>query len=181
MKLYKTIVYETQHKKLIKDYIFNTCIKIGLGGGGHFSETGRSSSPVCIPHNPDLGHVISGNVGSIYGMEYKSNVFGKNILDKDTPCAVCRATNVTSVLMIPGKLSCNKGWNLEYKGILTTGYWDHKGASTYICVDLHPEVLEGGSDSRDGYVLYPVVAVCGSLRCPPYVQNSMFNCVVCSK
>lgn len=114
-------------------------------------------------------------------MEYNDAVFGNNLYDKDVPCAVCRATHTTSIIMIPGKSRCLKGWNMEYKGLLASGNHRDNGASTYMCIDQTPEVLEGGVQNENGYNLFPVKAFCGSLKCPPYVQNSIFNCVVCSK
>ncbi|XP_052083696.1 short-chain collagen C4-like [Mytilus californianus] len=154
----------------------------GIGGGGFLTNRGRSATPVCVPHDPDLGPVSStGGFSTIYGMEYNDAVFGNNLYDKDVPCAVCRAIHVTSVFMVPGKLSCYKGWNLEYKGLLASGNRVDNGASTYICIDDTPEVLEAGVQNDNGYILFPVKAYCGSLKCPPYVQNSIFNCVVCSK
>ncbi|XP_052085262.1 short-chain collagen C4-like [Mytilus californianus] len=154
----------------------------GMGGGGYYTETGRSANPVCVPHDPDLGPVIStSGFGTLYGMEYNDPSLGKNLKDEDVPCAVCRSKLVSSVIMVPGKTRCHHGWNLEYKGMLTTGYWNHNGPSSYICVDSNPEVIEGGVRNDDGYMLYPVKAYCGSLKCPPYVQGSMLNCAVCSK
>ncbi|CAG2232291.1 unnamed protein product [Mytilus edulis] len=153
-----------------------------LGGGGYYSHKGRSATPVCVPHDPDLGHVSSaGYFANIYGMEYDDAEFGANMMSQDVPCAVCRAMHKTSVIMVPGKLSCVKGWKMEYKGILASGHYDDAGASSYICMDHSVEVLEGGAKNENGYKLFPVKAFCGSLKCPPYVQNSIFNCVVCSK
>ncbi|VDI35767.1 Hypothetical predicted protein [Mytilus galloprovincialis] len=154
----------------------------GLGGGGNYDNQGRSATPVCVPHDPDLGPVSStGYFATMYGMEYNDAAFGKNLYDKDVPCAVCRAIHVTSIAMIPGKSNCNKGWAKEYEGVLAAGYHGDPGPSSYICIDHSPEVLEGGVQNDNGYTLFPVKAYCGSLKCPPYVQNSIFNCVVCSK
>lgn len=165
-------------------YVFNVFISIiiGLGGGGNYDNQGRSATPVCVPHDPDLGPVSStGYFATMYGMEYNDAAFGKNLYDKDVPCAVCRAIHVTSIAMIPGKSNCNKGWAKEYEGVLAAGYHGDPGPSSYICIDHSPEVLEGGVQNDNGYTLFPVKAYCGSLKCPPYVQNSIFNCVVCSK
>ncbi|CAG2233934.1 unnamed protein product [Mytilus edulis] len=74
--------------------------------------------------------------------------------DKDVPCAVCRVIHSTSVIMIPGKASCHKGWNMEYKGLLASGNRFDNGASTYICIDQIPDVLEGGVQDDNGYILF---------------------------
>ncbi|CAG2247279.1 unnamed protein product [Mytilus edulis] len=76
----------------------------GISGGGLYSDTGRSAEPVCLPHDPLNGNVLSSNAhASVYGMEYEDN-FGGSLHDKDVPCAVCRANHVTSKLLIPGKV-----------------------------------------------------------------------------
>ncbi|VDH97910.1 Hypothetical predicted protein, partial [Mytilus galloprovincialis] len=144
----------------------------GLGGGGFMGNKGRSATPVCVPHDPDLGPISSKNgYSTMYGMEYNDAVFGNNNIDKDVPCAVCLAIHRTSIMMVPGKLNCYKGWTTEYQGILASGHHADPGASSYICVDHSPEVLEGGVQNENGYTLFPVKAYCGSLKCPPYVQN----------
>ncbi|XP_052083712.1 short-chain collagen C4-like [Mytilus californianus] len=120
-------------------------------------------------------------VYSVFGMEYETNDFGSNLQDKDVPCAVCRVSHASTVLMIPGKSHCYSGWKTEYSGNLMSGHHGHAGASQYVCVDSSPDVLEAGSRDDNGYLLYGVKAYCGSLKCPPYVQDTLFKCVVCSK
>jgi hypothetical protein len=44
--------------------------------------------------------------------------------------------------MIPGRNACYNGWNLEYRGVLVSGYYEHRAASTYICLDEKPEIVE---------------------------------------
>ena len=53
--------------------------------------------------------------------------------------------------------------------------------SEYICVDEKLESVPGGDGNRSESVVYPVEAVCGSLKCPPYVKGRELTCVVCSK
>ncbi|XP_052085261.1 short-chain collagen C4-like [Mytilus californianus] len=154
----------------------------GLGAGGKSNEVGRSAVPVCMPHDPDNGqNSHAKHFGTLYGMEYNDPSLGQNLYDKDAPCAVCRVNYVSSIITIPGKSTCYKGWNLEYSGILVAGQHTDAGASAYICLDQSPDVLEGGSEDMGGYTLFPVKAYCGSLRCPPYVQGTLVKCVVCSK
>lgn len=123
----------------------------GIGGGGFMGNKGRSATPVCVPHDPDLGPISSTNgYSTMYGMEYNDAAFGNNKLDKDVPCAVCMAIHRTSIMMVPGKLSCYRGWTTEYQGILASGHHADSGASSYICVDHSPEVLEGGVQDENG-------------------------------
>ncbi|XP_071139149.1 short-chain collagen C4-like [Mytilus edulis] len=154
----------------------------GIGAGGHYTNPGRPTNQVCVPHDPDLGKVSHGSYfGTVYGMEYDTNEFGSNLIDKDVPCAVCRVSHASTILMIPGKSQCYAGWKTEYSGNLMSGHHSHAGGSQYICVDSSPDVLEAGSRNDNGYLLYGTKAYCGSLKCPPYVQDTFFKCVVCSR
>jgi len=66
-------------------------------------------------------------------------------------------------------------------GYLVTGSDPHASASELICLDELPETIPGGDQNHDGKVFYLAEAVCGSLRCPPYVEGRELTCVVCSK
>jgi len=63
-----------------------------------------------------------------------------------------------------------------------SGYFNHKGSGTSICVD---ETMEDSSNSDSGYqngaLLYFVVGKCGALKCPPYVDEKVLTCVVSLK
>lgn len=61
------------------------------------------------------------------------------------------------------------------------GYYLQEAGATYTCVDNHPDTLHGGSTDKNGKLFYLVEAVCGSLKCPPYVKGRELVCVVCSK
>jgi hypothetical protein len=52
--------------------------------------------------------------------------------------------------MIPGRNACYNGWNLEYRGVLVSGYYEHRAASTYICLDEKPEIVDGGAADQNG-------------------------------
>ncbi|CAG2251105.1 unnamed protein product [Mytilus edulis] len=144
---------------------------------------------VCLPHDPDFynGDVSMspyGHMSTMYGAEYEDNYFGQNMFQKDVPCAVCRATKASSIMMIPGKSECPWTWKREYYGRLAAGGDDGHGivaASEYVCVDYSPIALEGGQANEDGKLFVPVKAVCGTLRCPPYKNNAFLTCTVCSK
>ena len=148
---------------------------------------GSAAEYVCLPHNPDF---ISGEKATtsyqayIYGSEYEDNVFGNNLYNKDVPCAVCISNMANTIIMIPGKSVCINGWKKEYNGRLASQASSNvkfRAAGQYVCVDHNPTPLEGGSDNKEGKLFYPVHAICGSLRCPPYVNNELLTCVVCSK
>ena len=83
--------------------------------------------------------------------------------------------------MIPGRNHCTNGWKFEYNGKLASGSEDEVAASQYVCVDSNPEVFERSGTGKNGKLFYPVRASCGSLPCPPYINNAFLTCVVCSK
>lgn len=137
---------------------------------------------MCLPPNPDFSKTTGTNSGQMYGAEYDSyNFFASNSMDEDVPCALCRSVHSTSNIMIPGKNVCFSGWRMEYHGYLTSAAHDHAAQSSYICVDSAPEYIIGGVDDHQGKLLNNVVARCGSLKCPPYIDNYPLTCVVCSK
>ena len=80
-----------------------------------------------------------------------------------------------------GKNKCKKGWTKEYNGYLMSGHYTHKAGKEYICVDKTAEKIKNSQANKDGALLYPVEAVCGSLPCPPYTDGREMTCVVCTK
>ncbi|VDI27246.1 Hypothetical predicted protein [Mytilus galloprovincialis] len=161
----------------------------GFAGGGPFAQDGAAVNYVCLPHDPDFynGDVSMspyGHMSTMYGSEYEDNYFGPNMFQKDVPCAVCRATKASSIMMIPGKSECPWTWKREFYGRLAAGGDSGHGivaASEYVCVDYSPIALEGGLADENGKLFVPVKAVCGTLRCPPYKNNAFLTCAVCSK
>lgn len=82
--------------------------------------------------------------------------------------------------IIVARLTCDEGWKLEYHGYLMAGYFGHNAGTAYTCVDSDPDTLQGGHTVNNGYLFYMVEAMCGSLKCPPYVNGREIVCVVCS-
>ncbi|CAG2187058.1 unnamed protein product [Mytilus edulis] len=154
----------------------------GYTGGGRYTETGSAAEPVCLPKNPDFVKTSGGDNGRIYGAEFEGNEFGSNSNYQDVPCAVCRVNQASSIIMIPGKNKCYTGWNMEYNGYLASNYYGHVAAGAYVCIDIQPEYVSGGSSwNSNSKLFYGVVAKYGSLKCPPYIQDHPLTCVVCSK
>ena len=140
---------------------------------------------MCLPNDPqwDQTGLSASSVGSIYGAEYETSLSSsfKHLHDKEGPCAVCKS-NARTVIMIPARTTCYSGWRMEYSGLVMSGYNGHTGNKDTICVDASPEVLSGSSNgSEDGALLYFVKLRCGALKCPPYVDDKILTCVVCSK
>ncbi|XP_062619877.1 short-chain collagen C4-like [Saccostrea cucullata] len=163
----------------------------GISSGRQYTNHGSGSNTLCLPHNPDPTPVdfpehfqsdISSFTGSLHGAEYQFTY--RNIaIEDDVPCAVCMVSNAASTLMVPAKTSCPAGWTVQYTGVLTSGsdYTNHYGTD-YLCLDDNPEYATEGArmHSYNGKLFYPVHAVCGSLPCPPYKNQQLVSCVVCS-
>ena len=98
---------------------------IGFAGNGRYDQTGGGTNYQCMPniavYNNDSGVNDDGFADVIVGVEYESfgfDAFPIDALNNNAPCAVCYATNRTSVLMIPAQRDCADGWHKEYEGIL---------------------------------------------------------------
>nr|XP_034330215.1 short-chain collagen C4 [Crassostrea gigas] len=158
----------------------------GYVGGSQYTHTGAAVEPLCLPRNPEWGDYRDGKDGYkayIYGAEYEtSDLSGKwlKVDDHDVPCAVCLVRNKSVVKMFPARKTCDKGWKLEYNGYLMAGHYNHNAGTSYTCVDSDPETLQGEHIDNNGYLFYMVEAMCGSLKCPPYVNGRDLVCAVCS-
>ncbi|CAG2216181.1 unnamed protein product [Mytilus edulis] len=156
----------------------------GFASGQEFQNGGHYGGPanyLCLPNNPELSNRTGPGSSLLYGTEYENgDIFKKGAQDEDVPCALCRSQNTSTTVMIPGRQTCYSGWKMEYHGILGSNAYEYK-ASSYICVDSDPEYVQGGERSNNENLIYPTTAKCGSLPCPPYGNNLLINCVVCSK
>ncbi|XP_052084163.1 short-chain collagen C4-like isoform X2 [Mytilus californianus] len=161
----------------------------GQVGGGHYAHTGASVNYVCLPNDPDVAQPLKPHCDYdlIYGAEYQIGAYNQpqgmrsGIENRDAACAACLAKGKTASIIIPGRETCYKGWTKEYSGILMAGKYDHSASSEYACVDNDAEAISGDSKDENGILFYPVKTVCGSLKCPPYKQDTEVLCVVCSK
>ncbi|XP_071124077.1 uncharacterized protein [Mytilus edulis] len=142
----------------------------GFAGGSHYTDPGAAAEYVCLPPDPNYVKTSGGEYGRMIGAEFDSNFFAANANDEDVPCALCRAERATLV-----------GWKIEYYGYLASGNHVHAAATAYVCVELNPEYIIGGVDQHLGKLFYEVLSRCGSLKCPPYIDNYPLTCVVCSK
>ena len=144
------------------------------------SYTGGASNMLCLPSNPEPSNNTISASSQLYGTEYEDTQFGSGAYNEDVPCAVCRSTNTSSSLMIPGRKFCFAGWKKEYDGIIASGAYVY-ASSSFISVDAHPTYTPGGSRNNNDNVIYVTAMKCGSLPCPPYTDNLEVFCVVCSK
>ena len=153
----------------------------GYAGGSWWNDPGAASEYVCLPPDPDLvSRSYPSYYATMHGAEYDEATYSHDNGD-DLPCAVCRSTKGTSVLMIPGKYSCYDGWTMQYHGNLVAGAHTFASSTQFICLDNDPQALPSGSRNDDGKLFYPVFAKCGALACPPYHDGKTLTCSVCSK
>ncbi|XP_053393523.1 uncharacterized protein LOC123562973 [Mercenaria mercenaria] len=163
----------------------------GYAAGSFYSHSGGAANYLCLPPDPQWAYYEDsvGSGGKVYGGEYElgdnhanggSHYLGSNVRDEDAPCAVCSSPR-SSVIMIPSRLECYPGWTKEYSGYLMSGAYSQSSATEFICVDSHVDVLVGGHPDQNGRLFYLVEGICGSLKCPPYINGRELTCVVCTK
>ena len=83
--------------------------------------------------------------------------------------------------MVPATRTCPSGWTAQYTGYLAAGYYGNTAASEYLCLDGEKEDVFSGNLDQNGNLISYVVTKCGSLPCPPYINDRVATCVVCSK
>ncbi|XP_063438520.1 short-chain collagen C4-like [Mytilus trossulus] len=184
MKSKISTTYIRWSRKQCPNNDYTELVYSGYVGGGNHDEKGSAVEPVCLPKDPDFVKTSGGfEYSRMYGAEFNSNnFFASNSQYQDVPCAVCRVRQASSIIMIPGKNRCYTGWNMEYNGYLASNYYYYPAAGSYICIDIQPEYVDGGSSwNGQSKLFFFVVAKCGSLRCPPYKEGYPLTCVVCSK
>ncbi|VDI73846.1 Hypothetical predicted protein, partial [Mytilus galloprovincialis] len=153
----------------------------GQAGGNYYGNKGGGSNYLCLPSDPENGNAYSYGNDGLYGAEYYINSGTKpsgltgSLFQKEVPCAVCRRKEKVSVLMIAGRKSCYKGWQSEYSGFLMSEYKTHHNKD-FICIDEDAVPFDDRKSSENSASFYPVRAKCGSLRCPPYKDNTEVFC-----
>ncbi|KAK7112251.1 short-chain collagen C4-like [Littorina saxatilis] len=149
----------------------------GVVGGKHYAHAGGATNALCLTKEPEYDNTTKPvYYGYLYGAEYE--YIGDNH-DHDVPCSVCVAPKATTI-MVPARITCPEGWTAQYSGHLVSEYYG-RAATEYLCLDGSPEVEVGGEPNKNGFLLYLVLTKCGSLPCPPYKDNLVTTCVVCSK
>ena len=157
----------------------------GITGGSDHVHSGGGANYVCLPYIPQyMSTYVPPYYSYMYGTKYEDvdGIFkGKN--DQNAPCAVCYSSTKTVKLMIPARITCPSSWTIEYKGYLMATYYDQMKNSVYECVDENAESIAGSSASTVNIaLLYFTVSTCNyGLPCPPYVNNRIITCVVCTK
>ena len=156
----------------------------GRAGGTHYNTNGGGANKICLPEDPDYLSNTAGYSGStsIWGAEYEFHgTLHSNIVNHNVPCAVCRVSTRSSVLMIPAKTECPISWTKEYNGYLTAEHDSHH-RSSFECIDNSPDVIPNSSSHLNGALFYYAGANCNAgLDCPPYQSSRILSCTVCTK
>ena len=158
----------------------------GRAGGSLFSAQGGAAEKICLPDDPDYIPATAGVTARypsrVYGAEYEFFVGPlENATEHNAPCAICFVPARASVIMIPAKTVCPSSWTREYYGYLTTNYDGHR-RSSYTCLDNSPEGIPGTETSTTATAFfYYTITTCNGLSCPPYENNRILSCVVCTK
>ncbi|XP_067931231.1 short-chain collagen C4-like [Watersipora subatra] len=163
----------------------------GVSSSSQWSQSGGGVNYQCLPQQPEFNKGITpfsdGTwVGSfLSGVEYQTytyGVFPNSVVNQDAPCARCYTTGRPSVMVVPGKRNCYKGWTKEYEGYLMSERTEHPHSSTFECVDGNPEGILGQERDTDGSLFYFSFIKCSmGAFCPPYSEKMPLTCVVCSK
>ncbi|KAK7095432.1 uncharacterized protein [Littorina saxatilis] len=152
-------------------------VYVGVVGGKWYQQKGSGTNYLCLTKSPQFDLVaVPGSVGQLYGTEYELTSSHSN---HDVPCSVCLAPK-SATIMVPGTKYCPSGWTRQYYGHLVSNDQSYY-ATEYVCLDSAPEHEDHGHENRNGALFYYVVAKCGALLCPPYRDNKVVTCAVCSK
>ena len=155
----------------------------GKAGGTGSDRSGGGVEKLCLPDDPDY---LPGTTGFtayafIQGGEYQfDNGPERRVHDHNVPCAVCYVSTRATAVMIPAKTECPSSWTREYYGYLTSERDGHY-RSSFTCVDVNPESVPGSSADTNGALFYYSFSTCNGLDCPPYENNRILSCVVCTK
>ena len=157
----------------------------GRAGGTNYNDRGGSADKLCLPNDPEYNipgsiDLTTSHKSVVHGAEYETSYPRQEVNDHNVPCAVCDVATRARVIVIPAKTTCPPSWTREYYGYLATEYDGHY-RSSYSCMDIDQEVIPGTGGGINLSQYYPAVSDCNGLSCPPYVNNRILTCVVCTK
>ena len=162
---------------------------LGIAGGKWYDQTGSGSNYLCLPETPEYDDYQAGpsiKRAYVFSAEYSTHEFPPftHLQNQDVPCAVCRAVNRGSMMMIPALMTCPAGWNQEYYGYLMSHQVDF-APTEFVCMDRNPEVRPDTGADKNGAIFVPVEGRChaGNLPCgsDSYQDGAELTCVVCTK
>ena len=158
----------------------------GRAGGTRYNIQGGSAERICIPDNPDYIPETAGvtvpHLSRVRGVEYEFHSGPlANFTQHNAPCAICYVPTRATVIMVPAKTICPSSWTREYYGYITTEADDQHYRSSYTCLDVNPEAVAGTSSGTNPSTFHYTVATCDGLLCPPFENDRLLSCAVCTK
>ena len=152
----------------------------GVVGGGYYSNPGSSTTVLCLPLNPvtTIQAQRPPLIALLFGAEYHTD--NDEHYNQDAVCSVCR-TPRSSTLLLPTTTVCPDGWTKEYSGYLMGSYPTDGAGHDFVCMDSAMEHRVAGERDENGLKFFYTYTKCGSLPCPPYTNDQLVNCAVCSK
>ena len=158
----------------------------GRAIGTKHNTQGGGAEKLCLPNDPDYlpgttGHRQSG-ISHIHGAEYEFfvNTPNRNVDNQVAACAICHVPTRATVIMVPGKTLCPSSWTREYYGYLTTERETYY-RSIFTCIDVNAEGVAGAGINTEGAHFYYAGTTCTGIACPPYEDNRILSCAVCTK
>ena len=151
---------------------------------------GGTSDTLCMPEAPqylstDTTATFTDQLNSVeYETFGTSSTPFNNVQEHNMPCAVCHTGTKDVVLMIPAQHSCPTGWNSEFFGYLMTEFaGEDRSRRDTICVDANAEAIPESEANTSPAFIYLLRAACGAigLPCPPYNDQMVLPCAVCTK
>ena len=167
-----------------------TLVYAGIAATTGSAVHGGTSDTLCMPEAPQY---LSTDTTATYtdflnSVEYET--FGtettpfRNVKEHNMPCAVCHTDTKDVVLTIPAQHSCPAGWSNEFSGYLMTEYTNaDRSRRDTICVDVAAEAIPGSEANTSPAFIYLLRASCKvvGLPCPPYNDQMVLPCAVCTK
>jgi hypothetical protein len=157
----------------------------GRAVSGYYNHYGGGGNFLCLTEEAkynDESTLTDSGWGYIYGTEYQidtNQALTRARHDQNVPCATCTAP-CSKKIMMPGTNMCPDGWTKLYYGWLMGGYYNYAASTSYICVDVNPDVIIGEGASQNGALLHHIQVDCGyGIPCPPYDERRELSCVVC--
>jgi len=149
----------------------------GYAAGGHYSHKGSAANMLCLPPDPEYYSRTSNGYQVIYGVEYEIVGVNNHANQRNMPCALCKVTGRSTMVMIPSHYECPQGWRKEYNGYIMAGRHNQEGSSMYNCIDKSLEQIPGSGSDTDGHRLFTIQAVCSHfIPC----SATELTCVVCT-
>ena len=157
----------------------------------HNSPGGGGGEILCLPLNPDYiwfndSRTTTATFCSVlHGGEYDTFNGPQNALgNQNVACAVCLATTRATMTMVPAKTQCPSSWTREYYGYLIYMAERENGVqfsqSSYTCIDITPDTVQGeAGDTAGTYFTYVVAACTDGIPCPQYICGQPCNILCC--